>query len=174
MHRTMRTTLAAALLAGAAMGGMVAGQAVAQPAPPPSAEAQRGGPPPGAGRGHDQDRRDGQRHEGRHGGRGEHGRGEHGRGEQGRGEHGRMGMMGGPMGGAFAMFPRVEDKALTVPEVQKIAEGFLLFMGQRTWRVVEVREAGSAIEFGIAAAEGTPAFAKFKVDRKTGRPERIG
>ena len=35
----------------------------------------------------------------------------------------------------FALMYHVEDKQLTAPEVQKIAEAFLLWNGNRTWKV---------------------------------------
>ena len=77
----------------------------------------------------------------------------------------------GPFGGLF--FQR-EDKALTAPEVQKIAEAFLLFQGERSWRVSEVKEAANnTVEFAVTTPEGG-VVARFSVDRKTGRPRRIG
>ncbi|MCK8787452.1 hypothetical protein M0638_24075 [Roseomonas sp. NAR14] len=92
------------------------------------------------------------------------------------------GPMGGPMGpmmrhrgGPFAglIFHR-GDRHLTPPEVQRIVEGFLLWNGERSWRVVDVKEAEeNTVEFGLAPAEGG-AFARFRMDRATGRIHRVG
>jgi hypothetical protein len=90
--------------------------------------------------------------------------------------HGPMGGHGyhhhrGGMGG---LFYRREDKALTAAEVQKIAEAFLLWHGERSWKIANLREAANnTVEFSITTAEGSP-IARFSVDRKTGRPQRIG
>ncbi len=81
------------------------------------------------------------------------------------GHHGR-----GPFGGLI--FPR-EDRALTTAEVQTIAQAFLLWHGERSWKVVEVKEAANnTVEFALATAEGS-VVARFSMDRKTGRPRRI-
>jgi hypothetical protein len=74
----------------------------------------------------------------------------------------------------FALLPRVEDKKLTTAEVQKIAEGMLLWMGNRTWKVVDVKEAAdNKISFGLALPEGG-VVARFDIDRKTGAVKRAG
>lgn len=74
----------------------------------------------------------------------------------------------------FALLPRVEDKKLTTAEVQKVAEGMLLWMGNRTWKVVDVKEAAdNKISFGLALPEGG-VVARFDMDRKTGAVHRAG
>jgi len=74
----------------------------------------------------------------------------------------------------FALLPRVEDKKLTTAEVQKIAEGMLLWMGNRTWKVVDVKEAAdNKISFALALPEGG-VVARFDIDRKTGAVKRAG
>jgi hypothetical protein len=67
-----------------------------------------------------------------------------------------------------------QDKALTPDEVRRIAEGFLLFLGERDWRVVDVAEGtDNTVTFGVAPREGV-AFMRFAMDRRTGRVRRIG
>ncbi len=151
-HRARRAGTAA--LAALALTAWIA-PAMAQQAPPaapPGQEAPRG--PMGGAMG------------GPMGGPGGH-MGGHGGGMH----HGHHHGMRGPFGGLF--FPR-EDKALTVAEVQKIAEAFLLWQGERNWRVTEVKEAANnTVEFALSTPEGS-VVARFSVDRKTGRPRRIG
>lgn len=94
-----------------------------------------------------------------------------------------MGPMGGPggwhhhrggPGGMGGLFYHREDKQLTAAEVQRIAEAFLLWQGERSWRVTDVHEAANnTVEFSITTAQGG-VVAKFSMDRKTGRPRRIG
>lgn len=99
---------------------------------------------------------------------------------------GHMGSMGGQMGGGHhgahmhgsrglgGLFFQREDKALTTADVQKIAEAFLLWHGERNWRITEAKEAANnTVEFAVATAEGS-VVARVSVDRKTGRPRRIG
>jgi hypothetical protein len=136
----------------------------AQPAPPPApappaatdSAAPRpgpgGGPPPWA----------------RHGMRDGHGHG-HGHGMmQGRGMQG--GELRGPLTG---LVMRREDKAITGAEAVKIAEGFLLFMGERDWKIANPVETPTAVEFTLTTKDGS-AIAKFSMDRKTGRVQRVG
>ncbi len=81
------------------------------------------------------------------------------------------GGMRGPFGGL--VYPR-EDKQLTAPEVQRIAEAMLLWQGERSWKIAQLREAANnTVEFAVTTAEGS-VVARFSVDRKTGRPRRIG
>ncbi len=105
----------------------------------------------------------------------------------GRMEAGRMGPEGGPMGGrmhadheehremmrAFALVHRSEDRKLTLPDVQKIAEAFLLWNGNHTWKVINVARDGEVIGFDLAAAEGG-VIARFTMDPKTGKLKRRG
>jgi len=75
----------------------------------------------------------------------------------------------------FALLPRVDDKKLTVAEAQKIAEAALLWMGNRTWRVVEVKEVlDNQIAFALALPENGGVVARFEMDRKTGAIKRKG
>jgi len=76
--------------------------------------------------------------------------------------------------GTFALLFRPDDRQLTAPEVQKIAEAFLLWNGNRTWKVTEVAAGPDGrIGFAFAAAEGS-VIARFTMDSKTGRVRRIG
>jgi hypothetical protein len=69
---------------------------------------------------------------------------------------------------------RPDDRQLTAPEVQKIAEAFLLWNGNRTWKVTEVAAGPDGrIGFAFATAEGS-VIARFTMDSKTGRVRRIG
>jgi hypothetical protein len=80
----------------------------------------------------------------------------------------------GHRGGPFALIYRPEDRQLTPPDVQKIAEAVLLWNGNRTWKVTEVAEApDNAVAFAFATQDGS-VVARFKMDRKTGRVTRTG
>ena len=84
--------------------------------------------------------------------------------------HEHMGMMRR----TFALFYAPEDRKLTPADVQKIAEAFLLWHGNRTWKVTDVAEApDNTVAFTIATQDGS-AVAKFTMDRKTGRVHRVG
>ena len=106
-------------------------------------------------------------------------------------EHHHGGPMGGPMGGqmawmhhwrehrgpiapgTFALVFRQEDRNLSPPDVQKIAEAFLLWRGNHTWKVTEVAAgANGAIQFSLATQEGS-VIAKFTMDPHTGRVTRV-
>jgi hypothetical protein len=143
---TMRKMLLATL-AVLTIGGATTGVLVAraQPAPPP---AGMDGPPP------------------------QH---PHGMGWM-HGGHERGGWEGrGPMGrGTFALVYRQEDRKLTPPDVQKIAEAFLLWNGNHSWKVVEVAPTtDGAIGFGLATPEGS-VIARFTMDPHSGRVTRAG
>ncbi len=93
----------------------------------------------------------------------------------------RPGMMGGRMthrGGfmrrmrEFSLVYPAPDRALSGPDVQKIAEAFLLFNGNHTWKVTEVTEEPNRVTFAFATPDGT-AIAHFAMDRHTARPERL-
>ncbi len=144
MHRF--TMLAVA--AGAALGGAVAVVAT-------QVQAQGAGPGPGMGRpGMDRP-----------------GMESDGGGMRGPGEHRLMrGMMGRMR--QFALIYPVADRALSGPDVQKIAEAVLLYNGNHTWKVTEVVEQPTRVTFAFAAPDGA-AIAHFAVDRHTARPERI-
>ncbi len=143
----MRKTIMLALLAGSLAGaGVTAGirHAEAQGAPPPDGA----GPGPGMHR----PMMEGMNH----------------------GPDGRMGHMGGMMHRmrAFALIYPAPDRALSGPDVQKIAEAFLLFNGNHTWKVTEVAEEPNRVTFALATPDGT-AIAHFAMDRHTARPERL-
>jgi hypothetical protein len=73
----------------------------------------------------------------------------------------------------FALIDRPEDRKLTAPDVQKIAEAFLLWNGNHTWKVTNVRPEGDVIGFDLATADGS-VIAHYAMDPKTGRPTRRG
>ena len=142
----MRNTLLAAAAA-FVIGGATVGSLIsyAQPAPPP-------GPGPGPGMT----------------GPGMHGMGPMAWMHHWREQHG----MVAP--GTFALVFRQADRNLTPPDVQKIAEAFLLWRGNHTWKVINVA-AGSdgAIGFTLATQEGSE-VARFTMDPHTGRITRVG
>ena len=81
-------------------------------------------------------------------------------------------MQHGP--GLFGLMYHPEDRKLTPPDVQKIAEAFLLWNGNRTWKVTDVAADGdSRIRFAFATADGG-VIARFTMDAKTGRIARLG
>lgn len=74
----------------------------------------------------------------------------------------------------FALLYHSGDRHLTPADVQKIAEAFLLWNGNHTWKVTDVKAgADNAVAFTIAAPDGT-AIAQFTMDSKTGRVTRTG
>jgi hypothetical protein len=94
--------------------------------------------------------------------------------------HRRMAMGGplavGPAHGmrAFALIYRQQDRALTPPDVQKIAEAFLLWNGNHTWKVTDVAAAADGqIGFSLATAQGS-VIAKFTMDPHTAQLVRVG
>lgn len=147
MRKTILAAMAAFVIGGATTGALIA---AAQPAPPPP-DAQGGPPPPP--------------------------------GQMGR-------MMGGPMGwwhrmherrehgpippGTFALIYRAPDKNLNAGDVQKIAEGFLLWRGNHSWKVTDVAPAADGtIGFSLATPEGS-VIARFTMDPHTGHVTRLG
>lgn len=83
---------------------------------------------------------------------------------------------GGPVGGmrALALVFRQADRNLTPPDVQKIAEAFLLWNGNHTWKVVDTAAlADGRIGFSLATADGS-VIAKFAMDPHTARLVRVG
>ena len=100
--------------------------------------------------------------------------------------HHPMGMPGGMMGemhhrhermidpSLFAMMYHPDDRKLTPPDVQKIAESILVWFGNHTWKVTEVGPAKDGkIGFAYATADGSP-IARFTMDTKTGKISRAG
>ncbi|PPQ29062.1 hypothetical protein [Rhodopila globiformis] len=154
----MRQTILAAALAfviGGAATGAVLSQA--QPAPP--------APPPGMPMGMMQG----------HGPQGMMGM------MQGHGPQGMMGCMHHPEHEGwlhhmrdFALVYRHPDRQLSAADVQKIAEAFLLWNGNHTWKVTDVAAtANGPIAFSIATPEGS-VVAKFTMDPHTGHLARVG
>jgi len=131
------------------IGGITTGAVLsqAQPAPPPAGQADAA-PPPG------HHWMEGWRH---HPGPGEHGWMHHG-------HHPRP----------FALIYRQPDRNLAPADVQKIAEGLLLWNGNHTWKVTDVAAtSGGPIGFDLATANGS-VIAKFTMDPHTGRIHRVG
>jgi hypothetical protein len=73
----------------------------------------------------------------------------------------------------FALIYRAEDRKLTPPDVQKIAEAFLLWNGNHTWKVINVKPAGDDIAFDLAAPDGS-VIASFTMDPKNAHVSRKG
>ncbi|HEY4044671.1 MAG TPA: hypothetical protein VGM32_22900 [Rhodopila sp.] len=75
---------------------------------------------------------------------------------------------------AFALIYRQEDRQLSPDDVQKVAEAFLLWNGNHTWKVSNVAPtADGPIGFSLTTPEGS-VVAKFTMDPHTGRIQRIG
>jgi hypothetical protein len=76
--------------------------------------------------------------------------------------------------GTFTLvFPQA-DRNLTPPDVQKIVEGFLLWRGNHTWKVIDVAPASDgAIGFALATPDGS-VIARFTMDPHSGRLSRLG
>ena len=80
----------------------------------------------------------------------------------------------GPGPRTFALVYRQPDRQLTPADVGKIAEAFLLWQGNHTWKVVDVAAtAQGPIAFAVATAEGS-VIARFTMDPHTGRVTRTG
>lgn len=74
----------------------------------------------------------------------------------------------------FALVYRQPDRALAPADVQKIAEAFLLWNGNHTWKVIDVAAtADGPIGFALATPEGS-VIARFTMDPHTGRITRTG
>lgn len=141
----MRQTLLAAAAA-FVIGGIATGAVLSQAQPAPPAEQMDGAPPPD-----------------HHWMRGDHAGSE---------AH-RLMHRGGGMR-AFALIYRQPDRALAPADVQKIAEAFLLWNGNHTWKVTNVVAGPDGpIGFSLTAPEGS-AIAKFTMDPHTGKIARIG
>jgi hypothetical protein len=91
-------------------------------------------------------------------------------------------MAGGPMmhrpmwhrAGMFGLFFQPADKQLTPADVQKIAEAFLLWQGNRDWKVTQVAASPDGkIGFDFATSDGG-VIARFTMDSRTGRIARVG
>lgn len=74
----------------------------------------------------------------------------------------------------FALIYTPRDRHLTPDDVQKIAQGFLLWRGNHDWKVVDVAaQPDGAIGFSLATQSGS-VIAKFSMDPHTGRVSRLG
>jgi hypothetical protein len=74
----------------------------------------------------------------------------------------------------FALIYRQPDRQLAPADVQKIAEAFLLWNGNHTWKVTNVAAtADGPIGFSLNTPEGS-VVAKFTMDPHTGRITRAG
>ncbi len=74
----------------------------------------------------------------------------------------------------FALVYRQPDRALVPADVRKIAEGFLLWQGNHSWKVTNVAaEPDGPIGFDIATPDGST-VAKFTMDPHSGKIERAG
>lgn len=145
----MRNTLLAAAVAfvvgGASVGSLMTYAQPAPPAPPPGSPAA---PPPHPGM----------------------------IGPGWRGPMGPMAWMGRwhhhPEPGTFALVYPQKDRNLSPADVQKIAEGFLLFRGNHTWKVTNVAATPDGpIAFSLATPDGT-VIASFTMDPHTGHIRR--
>jgi hypothetical protein len=150
MHKTIVTAIAAFVLGSITTGVLIA-QAQQAPGGPPMPVPVQGAPaaPPGGMRGP-------------WGGPGQWGQRMH--------EHQahRMEMMR-----AFALVHRADDRMLTAPDVTKIAEAFLVWNGNHSWKVLNTAADGDVIGFDLATKEGS-VIAHFTMDPKTGRLKRLG
>ena len=75
--------------------------------------------------------------------------------------------------GTFALVYGHEDRQLTPQDVQKIAEAFLLWRGNHTWKVANVKPSDSGISFDITTGTGE-VIASFTMDPHSGRVTRTG
>jgi hypothetical protein len=74
---------------------------------------------------------------------------------------------------AFALVYPQKDRKLTPPDVQKIAEAFLLWHGNHDWKVTNVAPTTDGpIGFTLATQDGS-VIARFTMDPHTARVERI-
>src|SRR5579883_362681 len=72
----------------------------------------------------------------------------------------------------FALVYTQENRKLTPPDVQKIAEAFLLWHGNHSWKIVDVAPASDGgIGFSLATQEGS-VIARFTMDPHTAHVAR--
>ena len=75
---------------------------------------------------------------------------------------------------AFALIYRQADRQLAPADVQKIAEAFLLWNGNHTWKVTDVATtADGPVAFSLTTPEGS-VVAKFTMDPHTATITRVG
>ena len=76
--------------------------------------------------------------------------------------------------GTFALIHPQQDRRLSPADVQKIAEAFLLWRGNHSWKVVDVAPASDgSVGFAIATPESS-VIARFTMDPHSGRVTRTG
>lgn len=74
----------------------------------------------------------------------------------------------------FALIYRQPDRQLAPADVQKIAEAFLLWNGNHSWKVTDVAATPEGpIAFNLTTPEGS-VVARFSMDPHTGRISRLG
>ena len=74
----------------------------------------------------------------------------------------------------FGLIYRQPDRQLTPADVQKIAEGFLLWNGNHSWKVTDVAPVSDgAVAFSLSTPEGST-VAKFTMDPHSGKITRVG
>jgi hypothetical protein len=75
---------------------------------------------------------------------------------------------------AFSLVYPQKDRQLSAADVQKIAESFLLWNGNHSWKISDVAPtSGGPIGFSVTTPEGS-VIAKFTMDPHSGRIARIG
>jgi hypothetical protein len=65
------------------------------------------------------------------------------------------------------------DKQLSAADVQKIAEAFLLWHGNHSWKVVGLSDDGDRVVFSIATTQNA-AVARFAMNKHSGKIQRLG
>ena len=74
----------------------------------------------------------------------------------------------------FALIYRQPDRQLAASDVQKIAEGFLLWNGNHSWKVTNVAATPEGpIGFSLSTPEGS-VVARFTMDPHSGKITRAG
>lgn len=82
--------------------------------------------------------------------------------------------MEGPGFETFALVHRQEDRQLSPADVQKIAEAFLLWHGNHSWKIVDVTATPEGpVSFAVATPEGS-VIARFTMDPHTAKVTRRG
>lgn len=143
MRKTLLAAATAFVIGGATVGSLIS---YAQPAPPP--------PGPGA-------------HPGMEGPWHGHGPMDWMRWREWREHHGPIAP------GTFALVYPHKDRNLSPADVQTIAQAFLLWHGNHTWKVTDVAPtADGAIGFALATQEGS-VIAHFTMDPHTGHVTRV-
>jgi hypothetical protein len=157
MRKTLLVAATAFVIGGASIGSLMS---YAQPAPPPASDERP------AMEQHGMDGQDADHH--RPMAWMHHWREHQGREHQEREHHWPI------RPGTFALLYPQTDRALTPPDVQKIAEAFLLWHGNHSWKVTNVAAtADGAIGFALATQDGS-VIAQFTMDLHTGRVTRTG